>query len=92
MKNLAISKNCLTFAAEMKMNAAIVSRNEKTDLIMIEREPFKPTIRKEDFWEEEEKYLIGVEHYRQAIFLPALTIEEIVDLQAAINNLLSEKQ
>ena len=59
---------------------------------MIEREPFKPTIRKEDFWEEEEKYLIGVEHYRQAIFLPALTIEEIVDLQAAINNLLSEKQ
>ena len=58
---------------------------------MIEREPFKPTIQKEHFLNEE-KYLIGVEHYGQAIFLPALTIEEIVDLQAAINNFLSEKQ
>lgn len=58
---------------------------------MIERKPFKPTIRKEDFWGEE-KYLIGVEHYKQAIFLPALTIEEMVDLQLAINNFLSEKQ
>ena len=58
---------------------------------MIEREPFKPTIRKEDSWEEGEKYLIGVEHYRQSIFLPALTIEEIADLQAAINNFLNEK-
>ena len=58
---------------------------------MIEREPFKPTIRKEEFWEEGERYLIGVEHYRQALFLPALTLEEIVDLQAAINNFLSDK-
>jgi hypothetical protein len=58
---------------------------------MIKREPFKPTIQKEHFLNED-KYLIGVEHYRQSIFLPALTIEEIVDLQAAINNFLSEKQ
>lgn len=58
---------------------------------MIEREPFKPTIRKDDF-SNEEKYLIGMEHYKVAIFLPALTIEEIVDLQLAINNFLSEKQ
>jgi hypothetical protein len=58
---------------------------------MIEREPFKPIVKKEDLLDEE-KYLIGVEHYRQALFLPALTIEEIVDLQAAINNFLSEKQ
>lgn len=75
------SNNCHTFALV----------NIKTDLIMIERETFKPIIRKEDFLNEE-KYLIGVEHYRQAIFLPALTIEEIVDLQVAINNFLSEKQ
>ena len=58
---------------------------------MIEREPFKPTIQKEDFLNEE-KYLIGVEHYNQAVFLPALTIEEIVDLQLAINNFLNKKQ
>lgn len=75
------SNNCHTFALG----------NNKTDLIMIEREPFKPIIRKEDFWGEE-KYVIGVEHYKQAIFLPALTSEEIVDLQVAINNFLSEKQ
>ena len=65
--------------------------NNKTDLIMIERKPFKPTIRKEEF-SDEEKYLVGVEHYNQTIFLPALTIEEFVDLQLAINNFLSEKQ
>ena len=58
---------------------------------MIKREPFKPTIRKEDFLSEE-KYLIGVEHYSQSLFLPALTIEEIVDLQLAISNFLSEKR
>lgn len=57
---------------------------------MIERKPFKPTIQK-DFLNEE-KYQIGVERYNQAVFLPALTIEEIIDLQLAINNFLNKKQ
>ena len=58
---------------------------------MIEREPFKPTIKKEEIWWEEEKYLIGVEHYRQAMFLPALTIKEVIDLKRAIDDFLCDK-
>jgi hypothetical protein len=57
---------------------------------MTEREPFKPTIRKEDFLSEE-KYLIGVEHYNQALFLPALTLNEIAHLKKAIDDFLVNK-
>lgn len=58
----------------------------------MERKPFKPIIKKEEFLEEEDKYLIGVTHYRQYLYLPALTIDEIIDLKNEIDNFLSNRQ
>ena len=57
----------------------------------MERKPFKPIIEKEDFLEED-KYLIGVTHYNQYLYLPALTIDEIIDLKNEIDNFLSNRQ
>ena len=57
----------------------------------MERKPFKPIIEKEDFLEED-KYLIGVTHYNQYLYLPALNIDEIIDLKNEIDNFLSNRQ
>lgn len=54
----------------------------------MEREPFKPIIEKEEFLEED-KYLIGVTHYNRYLFLPALNIDEIIDLKCAIDDFLN---
>lgn len=57
----------------------------------MEREPFKPIIEKEEFLEED-KYLIGVTHYNRFLYLPALTIDEIIDLKNEIDNFLSNRK
>jgi len=57
----------------------------------MERKQFKPIIEKEDFLEED-KYLIGVKHYNHYLYLPALTIDEIIDLKNEIDNFLSNRQ
>ena len=57
----------------------------------MERKPFKPIIEKEEFLEED-KYLIGVTHYNQYLYLPALTIDEIIDLKNEIDNFLSNRK
>jgi hypothetical protein len=57
-------------------------------MIMQKRQPFKPTIEKEEF-SDGDKFLIGVTHYNQYIYLPALSIDEVIDLKIAIDDFLN---
>lgn len=54
----------------------------------MERQAFKPIIEKEEFVDGD-KYLIGVTHYNRYLYLPALTIDEIIDLKCAIDDFLN---